>query len=153
MKEQSIILPIEGADFRKRRLGTLGLFFLNLAVDKGWEVVIKPLRLTRSNAQNRALWGHAYKILEEETGNDPEDLHEYFLGEHTGWEVRNIFGQKKRVPKKRSSKMDTAEFAKFFTFIQQRVASTAGIYIPDPNPNWWAEKERGEIPWLEQRAA
>lgn len=153
MKEQSIILPIEGADFRKRRLGTLGLFFLNLAVDKGWEVVIKPLRLTRSNAQNRALWGHAYKILEEETGNDPEDLHEYFLGEHTGWEVRNIFGQRKRVPKKRSSKMDTAEFAAFFTFIQQRAASTVGVFIPDPNPLWWTEKERDELPWQERRAA
>jgi hypothetical protein len=59
-------------------------------------------------------------------------LHEYFLGEHFGWETLEGFGRKRLRPLKRSSKLSTAEFAAFVDFIQRKAAEL-GIYIPDAN--------------------
>jgi hypothetical protein len=98
------------------------------------DVECKKWRKSRSNEQNRALWGIAYKTLHDATGNDPEDLHEFFLGEYFGWEVRDVLGQKRKVPMRRSSKLSTTEFADFYAFIQQRSAETVGVFVPDPDP-------------------
>jgi hypothetical protein len=113
-----------------------------LPQDKAWEVLVRPFRKTRSNLQNRALWGIAYKLLSEHTGHEPDELHEYFLGEYGGWVVKDFFGQKKRVPKIRSHNMKTLQFSDFYAFIQRRAAETVGIYIPDPDPQYHWEKER-----------
>lgn len=95
------------------------------------EVVWKPWKPRRSDQQNRALWGVAYKTLADATGNDPDDLHTYFLGEWAGWQTVNVMGQARRLPKRRSSKLNKAEFAEFYAFIQRRAAE-AGYYVPDP---------------------
>lgn len=99
----------------------------------------KPLRVEvcqnrkrRSDEQNRALWGVAYRTLSEETGNDLNDLHEYFLGEYFGWEVIDVMGQQRRRPMRRSSNLNTLEFSDFYAFIQRRAAESLGIYVPDP---------------------
>jgi hypothetical protein len=41
-------------------------------------VTVRPARRTRSDAQNRFLWGVAYALLEEGTGTAAEDFHEFF---------------------------------------------------------------------------
>lgn len=89
-------------------------------------------RKTRSHEQNAALWGVAYKTLADATGNDPEDLHTFFLGEWSGWDVIDVMGQQRRVPKRRSSKMTTVEFSEFYEFIQRRAAE-CGYNVPSPN--------------------
>lgn len=96
-----------------------------------WGVTVAPYKRKRSDAQLRALWGVAYKTLADATGNDPDDLHEFFLGEHFGWEVRAVLGQQRRVPKRRSSGLNTGEFSDFYAFIQRRAAEV-GYYVPDP---------------------
>ena len=96
-----------------------------------WGVTVGPYRRKRSDQQNRALWGIAYKILADATGNDPDDLHEFFLGEHFGWEVRTVMGQQRRVPKRRSSGLTTGEFSDYYAFIQRRAAED-GNYGPEP---------------------
>ena len=121
---------------RMRILANIAEFVRKLTPAKSWTVEVKQYSKRRSNDQNEALWGLAYKILSDATGHDAEDLHTFFLGEHFGWEVKDVLGQKRKVPKRRSSKLTTAEFAEFFAFIQQRSAETVGIYIPDPDPYW-----------------
>lgn len=116
-------------------------FVLTALPGKELRVEVCEYRKRRSDVQNAALWGLAYKILSEATGNDPEDLHTFFLGEHFGWETIDVMGQKRRVPIKRSSKLTTVEFAEFFDFIQRRSAETVGIYIPDPDPFWRESRE------------
>jgi hypothetical protein len=96
------------------------------------QVTVGQYRKSRSNQQNRALFGVAYKALSEATGNDPEDLHRYFKGEYGGWDVMDVMGQKCKVPKIRSSTMTTSEFSDFYQFIQRRSAQ-AGYNVPDPN--------------------
>lgn len=121
---------------RTRIADNLRDFVMNALPGKELRVEVCEYRKRRSDDQNKALWGLAYKILHDATGNDPDDLHTFFLGEHFGWEVIDVMGQKRRVPIKRSSKLTTVEFAEFFEFIQRRSAETVGVYIPDPDPFW-----------------
>lgn len=122
---------------RDRLIQRIGAFLCALPADKAWQVTVSAFKKTRSSQQNRALWGVAYKVLSDATGNEPEDLHEYFLGEWGGWDVIEVMGQKRRVPLRRSSKLSTLEFKDFYEFIQRRSAETVGVYVPDPDPNYW----------------
>lgn len=115
----------------------IAAFMQALPQDKAWQVTVCAFKKTRSNQQNRALWGVAYKVLSDATGNEPEDLHEYFLGEWGGWDTIKVLGQKRRVPIRRSSKLSTLEFSDFYAFIQRRSAETVGVYVPDPDPDYW----------------
>lgn len=115
--------------------------YLELSVD-----VYKP---KRSMEQNAALFGHAYKILRAETGNDKEDLHDYFCGEYFGWKVQEVMGERRKKPIRttttdeegKKAVLSKIEFADFFAFVQQRSAETVGVYIPDPDPNWMNREE------------
>lgn len=129
---QTFVLPRVGQGDRGRAIERLAGFLRALGADAAWRVDITRARKRRSDQQNRALWGVAYKTLADATGNDPEDLHMFFLGEHFGWEVIEVMGQKRRVPKRRSSKLNTVEFMGFYDFIQRRAAE-CGYYIPSPN--------------------
>ena len=102
----------------------------------------------RSDLQNRALWGVAYKTLSNATGNDPEDLHIYFCGEFFGWQEYDVMGQPRKRPRRTTTRdengkrdvIDTATLSAFYGFIQQRSAETVGVYVPDPDPNWWVNE-------------
>ncbi len=119
-------------------LGRIRVFISSLACDKTWHIQINEWKGTRSQQQNRALWGLAYATILKEGGEamagwDAEDLHEYFLGEKWGWEVAELFGKKRQRPIRRSSKLNKQEFAEFFDFVQRKAAEF-GVFIPDPDP-------------------
>src|SRR3546814_20650579 len=114
-------------------------------------MVRRPPRSTRTDTlcpyttlfrspQNNALWGVAYKAIEEATGNDPKDLHEYFCGEFWGWVESTVLGRRKVKPRRtttrdengRANKVKADEFARFYEFIQRRMAEN-GVYVPDPD--------------------
>ncbi len=102
---------------------------------KKWEIEVKESKDTRTTKQNKYLWGVVYKLLSDETGNDSEDLHEYFLGEYFGWEEVQVFGGRKLRPRHRSRNLPTNDFFEFVEFIRRR-AAVNGYYIPDPDPYW-----------------
>lgn len=116
---------------RAESISRLAQFLNDCLPGKQVRVEVSQHRKRRSDEQNRALWGVAYRTLSEETGNDLNDLHEYFLGEYFGWELIDVLGQQRRRPMRRSSKLDTAEFSDFYAFIQRRAAEF-GVYVPDP---------------------
>ena len=119
---------------RERIADNLRAFVMSALPGKELRVEVCEYRKRRSHDQNAALWGVAYKTLSDATGNDPDDLHTFFLGEWGGWEMIQVMGQVRRVPKRRSSKLSTVEFSDFYAFIQQRAAETVGVYVPDPDP-------------------
>lgn len=106
-----------------------------LGFEKRWRITIEPYVRRRSNSQNSYLWGVVYPTillngpLDGWTG---DDLHEFFLGEHFGWETVEGFGRKKLKPIRRSSRLSTVEFNEHVEFIQRFMAEK-GVYIPDPN--------------------
>ena len=125
---QAFTVPAAGRQAAAQRIAA---FIESALPGKPLRVTVEVAKRKRSDDQNRALWGVAYRALRDATGNDPEDLHEFFLGEWGGWEVVDVMGQKRRRPMRRSSKLSTAEFADFYAFIQQRAAE-CGFYVPSP---------------------
>lgn len=101
--------------------------------DKNLKVTVAEHRNNRSEQQNRYLWGVCYPaILKHLPGWDAEDLHEFCLGQWSGWEVLEGLGRKRLKPLRRSSKLTTVEFMEFVDHIQRTMAEK-GIYVPDPN--------------------
>jgi hypothetical protein len=129
MKEQTFILqPSVG-----RNLTKLVAFVSALSNNCAWKITVSEWKRTRSNEQNAYLWGVVYpSILQHLPGWDADDLHEYFLGEHFGWETLEGLGRKRLKPIRRSSKLSTTDFSDHVAFIQRAMAEK-GIYVPDPN--------------------
>jgi hypothetical protein len=124
---QVVVLP-KG----ERSLARIVAFISALSKEKAWKVEVTEHRARRSDEQNRYLWGVVYKtICQHLPGWDAEDVHDYFLGEHFGWETLEGLGRKRVKPIKRSSKLTTTEFADYVGFIQRTMAAK-GVYIPDP---------------------
>jgi hypothetical protein len=144
MKEQTFILR-RG----KRNFTSLMAFLSTLDITKDFQVTIGLVKKERSDLQNRALWGCAYKTLREATGNDPEDLHTYFCGEYFSWVEYEVMGQKRKRPFRTTTRdengkrdvISTIHLQDFYGFIQQRSAETVGVYVPDPDPMWFAHEE------------
>lgn len=142
---------IFNADNRDAIVSRLGRFLAAWPKDKPCIVTVARYVRSRSNAQNAALWGLAYKVLGEATGFRATELHEYFCGEYFGWHEHAIFGMRKRRPRRTTTTnedgqrdvISTEECAKFFDFIQQRAAELE-INIPDPEPAWFARKARAQ---------
>jgi hypothetical protein len=93
---------------------------------------VKDKRPRRSDEQNRYLWSAVYgTILKHLPGWSANDVHEYFLGEHFGWETLEGLGRKRLKPIRRSSRLSTTEFSDYVAFIQRTMAEK-GVYVPDP---------------------
>jgi hypothetical protein len=122
---------------REAVIERLSRFLAQLPMERGWRVTVVEFKRNRTNQQNRYLWGVAYPAIltaggETLGGWEAEDLHEYFLGEHFGWELIRGFGKVKQKPIRRSAKLTTLEFSDHVGFIQRKCAEL-GIYVPDPN--------------------
>jgi hypothetical protein len=127
MREQTVIIPKGGV------LTKIVSLLSALTRDTPLKVTIAEYKRTRSLEQNAYLWGVVYPtVLQQLPGWDANDLHEFFLGEHFGWQTLEGFGRKRLKPIKRSSRLSTTEFADHVDFIQRTMAEK-GIYIPDPN--------------------
>ena len=121
---------------RTRAIERVAGFLSRLPQDKAWRVSVTEQKRTRTQQQNRYLWGVAYPAIlagggEALSGWHAEDLHEYFLGEHFGWETLEGFGRKRMKPLRRSAKLTTQEFSDYVAFVQRKAAEL-GIFVPDP---------------------
>lgn len=124
--------------FTIRKGGSLSRIFVFLTAllrDKDLDITVAEHRGRRSDQQNRLLWSLYGDILERggETmgGWTKDDLHELFLGLHFGWEVIEGFGQRRKKPMRRSSKLNTVEFTDFIEFILRYMAEQ-GVYMEMP---------------------
>jgi hypothetical protein len=129
---QEFFIPASGG--RADIVARLGKVLMNLPMAR-YKVEITESKPIRSNNQNRYLWGVVYPTILEAgklDGWEAQDIHDYLLGEHFGWETVEAFGRKRQRPIRRSSKLSKLEFVDFVRFIQNRMAEH-GIYVPDPN--------------------
>lgn len=116
-------------------LGHLGTIPKDVVVS----VEFKEWKPTRTNQQNKYLWACVYKAFTDALeGWDAEDVHNYLLGEHFGWETLEGMGRKRLRPIRRSSKLNKAEFAEYVDFAIRKGAEH-GIIVPLPDteiPEW-----------------
>lgn len=133
-----VILPRTDSERRTLAISGVTRRLSQLPLDHAWRVEIHEHKPTRSSAQNRYLWGVVYPTILKSgqlQGWEPEEIHDYCLGEHFGWETVVGFGRKKVRPMRRSARLNKQEFADFIDFIQRRMAQH-GIVIPDSDPNY-----------------
>jgi len=99
-------------------IGRLVGFLEKLPADKAWRVSVVELR-KGGVAHRIATYGEsAYPAILEGGGEalagwEAADLHEFFLGEHFGWETLEGLGRKRLRPLRRSAKLSTLEFSDF----------------------------------------
>lgn len=92
----------------------------------------------RSNDQNSLLWAlytDALKLGGEALGGwTTEDIHEFMLGEWSGWTRHEAFGRTRLKPNRRSSRLAKAEFSEFVEFVVRKFAEH-GIVLELPGEN------------------
>jgi hypothetical protein len=116
----------------------------DLPMVEGFRVEVHQHKSTRSLAQNAYLWGVVYPTIAKHLqGWESDDIHDYCLGEHFGWEIMEGFGKKRMRPVRRSSKLSKFEFMEYIAFIQRRMAEH-GIVIPDPDQNYRRDIEAAD---------
>lgn len=126
-----IIIPAD-RDARGPLLERIGRFLAALGAGK-WKVTIEEYHPTRSSQQNAYLWGVCYAEFQKHLpGWEKEDIHEYMLGEWSGWEELDGMGSKRVRPLRRSSRLSTSDFSDFVDFIQRKGAEH-GVFIPEPD--------------------
>lgn len=155
MKDQKFVIQPDKA--RASSIEKIVNYMRSLPVDKPFSVTIGKLVRERTNKQNAALWGLAYPIIKNETGNSPDDMHRHFCIEFFGSKELNINGQFDIKPRRTTTHdkdghkdvIDTEEFYNFFLLVQSQSAEY-GVDIPDPSPEWKRDMQE-QI--LKERAA
>lgn len=135
MRQQFLIRP----DHRGADVERMGAFARQCLPGKKLRVTVEEWQQTRSSPQNKALFGHAYKILGQHLGYQAEELHTVFCGEFFGWAEYEVMGQVRKKPRRttttdengKRSVLGTKEFSEFFEMVQRRAAEL-GVFIPDP---------------------
>lgn len=111
-------------------------FIDKLNILKAYNVSITQKKKIRTLQQNRLYWLYL-TCLEDETGNDKEDLHSFFKGKFlkTG---EGYFGEEVITKTASTKKLGTKRFTKY---IDQIVvfAAQEGYYLPNPKDKYWDE--------------
>jgi hypothetical protein len=151
VRQRNIAYVYAGKDTDSRLSAAkrLAVMLANFMPGKKLKITVEPDHAKRSDLQNRALWGCAYRHLEEQSGNEPEDLHEYFCGEFWGWKKVEVMGQWRKRPIRTTTKNEhgdrdvipTLLMAEFYEFIQRRSAEV-GFDVPDPDPDWFLKEAK-----------
>jgi len=98
--------------------------------DKKYIVKIELKREIRSYPQNKLMWLWLTCIMQE-TGNDKNDLNEYFKGEYLPTKETIILG--KTIKKTVSTReLDSKQFTDYLERIQQFANTELGLILPNP---------------------
>lgn len=141
MKERPIIMPAESPERRAERIKRIAAFLTRLPADKAWELIPRPFKRKKTDRQNNAMWGVAYKTLSDFTGHSEPELHEIMLKLYFGEVEYEAFGVRQTKPRRTTTTNEQGErddlsrekMADFFSFIQMKAAEI-GCFIDDPNP-------------------
>lgn len=129
-------------------------FLQQLPTDKAWEVLVRPCATKRSDAQNRYWWSVVVKTLAESVGYESEEVHSYLCGACFGWKDKRVPKTPRNpdgvesVPLRTTTRdemgnhsvLSKTEFADLVAFAQ-RFGAQRGIFIPDPDPEWFMKEE------------
>ena len=96
---------------------------------------ISEAKEIRTLNQNRLYWLYM-ACIEQETGNDADDLHEYFKIKFLGLEAKQVLdGAVYRG--KSTTKLDTKQFTDYIEKIVRFASTELSIALPDPNDKYF----------------
>lgn len=137
-----------------RDLTKIVAFLSALPKARAWKIVVSEDRDSRSLQQCRYLNGVAYKRLSVATGYERDDISEFMCGTYFGWKAvkvpktpNNPTGVEDRPLRTTTTDengnravLSTTEFMDFVAFVQ-RFAASKGVFIPDPDPEYWMHQD------------
>ena len=103
------------------------IFNLDKFEDQDVDLIIKKQTSSRSDKQNRYYWAYL-KIIEDETGNDSNDLHEFLKRKILPPVFITVLGQEIKIPAS-TTKLDKFQFTEYINKIEILTG------IPSPNPD------------------
>ena len=111
-----------------------------LSKDQPLRITIDKIRNKRSEYQNHALFGIAYKLLSAFTGYTKDELHTVMCKKFYGVKRKEIFGETLDEPIRRTTTdengdndvVTTEVFCEFYDMVQ-REGAAIGCIIPDPD--------------------
>lgn len=107
-----------------------------LDLHKTYTVEITEKKPVRTISQHKLYWLWL-TCLSFETGNDKDDLHEFFKEKYIEPTIVTVFGveQKRRT----TTTLTTTQFKYFLDHIQQFASTDLSITLPDPESQYWDE--------------
>lgn len=103
---------------------------LGLPLNFSWQLTFKRYVPRRTTSQNRRLW-KLYQIAAEQTGIDPEDMHEFALCRYFGYDEKKVGGMIRCVPLERSSTQDIEKFGLFMTATEAWLLQEFGVFLDE----------------------
>ena len=91
------------------------------------EVIVQKQVKSRSDKMNRYYWAFLH-VLEQETGDDANNLHEYFKRVLLPPQIIEVFGKEIKLPAT-TTKLSQYEFTNYISKIER----LTGIKSPDPD--------------------
>lgn len=104
-----------------------------LDISKPWQVTIVPYRKVRSLSQNNLMWAWLDEVADhvrEHTGEDKDDIHEFFKAKFCPAFVAGIAGEFMKY--RTTTKLDTAQMSRYMEDIRSWCFSTLGISLSAP---------------------
>jgi hypothetical protein len=109
-----------GSEFNTARLRTY------LADHEGKQFRVDEIKTTRSLSQNAYYWLFL-GIIERETGNNADDLHEFFKRKLLPPRFTTVLGQEIRLPAT-TTELSKSDFGDYL----DKIAALTGVPLPDP---------------------
>ena len=104
-----------------------------LDLKKPWRVTIAPYRKVRSPSQNNLMWAWLEEVVDhvrEHTGEDKDDIHEFFKAKFCPDSSVQIGGS--AMIYKTTTKLDTAQMSRYLEDIRSWCFSALGISLSAP---------------------
>lgn len=104
---------------------------------KGWPntpaiLKIKPYEETRRARANAYYWGVVLKLMAEESGHSPDEIHELMKLRHNSHLIADLNGEEQRVPKS-TAKLTISEFSDYLEAVMLDGSEHLGIVFPEPH--------------------
>ena len=100
-------------------------------------ITVSKFERSRSNQQNRWLWGVAYELIADHTGHDKEEIHEWVkdaIGLRKEVRYKGVDGKERmRWLVRSTTEYSVSEMTEFMNLLQQWAVSELGVNIPNPN--------------------
>lgn len=140
------------AQGRDRQVQAVTKFLMGFLPGRPVRVQVEEARDDRTPRQNRYLFGVPYKMLAEVTGYEREELHEFFCGRLWGWTDRRgpktpmnptgLYSVPVRTTTRNAKgERDLCSREELTALWEdaQRVGAQIGVFIPDPDPDYWRQ--------------
>ena len=125
----------DGTEHGENRARKLLAAALKHLPDGAYDWEIRPFAQTRSLKANAWLWGVCYKLIAEETGHSPEEIHELMRLRHNSKRIAHPeTGEEIQVPVS-TTKLTIEEFSVYIDRVMLDGAEWCGIMWPEPRPS------------------